>query len=205
MRVFQIVLTLIFTVALACVPARPVRAGSLLATGLTQVIKVAAEEVVELAKQRRLAKLSVGQITPTGLPASNGGPAISLLLAKELERLQPGIVGEDAPLEVNGNFVFGPHPDATEARHGQKAIRLVFRVVDTESGEETPLKHNRFFVNDNTTIARVLQPTGSLPLHLSRDQSTQRRERNQAIQEGVKHPSAYTDPAYPTLISSLKE
>ncbi len=168
--------------------------------GLSDVIKIAAEEVLKLANGQ---PLSIGQVTPTGLPDANGGPAIGLLLKLELERQKPGIVLEkDAPFEVNGTFVFGPHPDASEATLGQKALRLIFRIVDTQTGEETPLRLSRFFLQDNTTIARVLQPSGSLPTGPPGDQPAQRRERNEKIQKLVKQPESFVDPARPTLVST---
>ena len=188
--------------AVAFALARPTRGQPDTVKGLPDVIRTAAEEVLKLAKNQ---PLSIGQVTPTGLPDTNGGPAIGVLLRQELERQKPGIVRDkDAPFEVNGSYVFAPHPDPAEAALGQKALRLIFRIVDTQSGEETPLRLSRFFLQDNTSIARVLQSTGPLPMDPSKDQTAQRRERNQAIQDQVKDPKAFIDPAHPTLVSSAE-
>ena len=186
--------------ALGCLWVSPARAQTDTVKGLPDVIGTAAEEVLKLVKNQ---PLSIGQVTPTGLPDVNGGPAIGILLRQALERLKPGIVRDkDAPFEVNGTFVFGPHPDPKEATLGQKALRLIFRIVDTQTGEETPLRLSRFFLQDNTSIARVLQPSGPLPTGPAGDQPAQRRERNQAIQDLLKHPRAFVDPARPSVVST---
>jgi hypothetical protein len=191
---------LLGTLGGALVATRPVQAEPDTVKGLPDVIKTAAEEILKLVKNQ---PLSIGQVTPIGQSASNGGPGIGVLLRQELERLKPGIVrDQDAPFEVKGDFVFGPNPDASEASLGQKAIRLIFRIVDTQTGEETPLRLSRFLLQDNTSIARILQPSGPITAGPPGDQPAQRRERNREIQDLIKHPRAFRDPARPSLVSS---
>jgi hypothetical protein len=181
----------------------PARAEPEPVKGLPDVIKSAAEEVLKLVNGKTL---SIGLVSPTAQADSNGGPAIGVLLRQELERLKPGVVVEKgAPVELNGTFVFGPHPDAAEAGQGQKAIKLILRIVDTQTGEDTPLRLSRFFLQDNATIARVLQPSGHVPEGPSGDQVGQRRERNKSIQELVEKPGLFIDPVRPSLVSTSPE
>jgi hypothetical protein len=148
--------------------------------------------------------VSVGQITPTGLPDANGGPAIVELLKGELERLWPGCVRRAGAFEVKGDFNLAPHPDPSEAGLGQKVVRLLFRIVDTATGEENNLSLTRF-LRDNTTIARVLGVSGPLPLDPAKDQREQRRERNKAIQDNLQNPKAFIDQKNPSRVSSTSD
>src|SRR5437773_12052286 len=61
---------------------------------LQDVLRSAAAEVLKLVKDK---PVSVGQITPTGLPDANGGPALGELLRGELEALRAGSVRRVAP------------------------------------------------------------------------------------------------------------
>ncbi len=168
---------------------------------LSEVLHSAAEEILKVVKDQAV---SVGQITPTGLPDANGGPAIVELLKGELERLRPGSVRRAGAFEVKGDFNLAPHPDPAEAGLGQKVVRLIFRVIDTATGEENSLRLTRF-IRDNTTIARVLGVSGPLPLDPANDQHQQRRKRNLIIQEIVKNPKTFIDEKNPSRISSTKE
>jgi len=168
---------------------------------MTEVIHSAAEEILKVANGQ---DVSVGQITPTGLPDANGGPAIVELLKQELERVRPGSVRRTGAFEVKGDFNLAPHPDLTEAGLGQKVIRLLFRIVDTATGEENNLRLTRF-LRDNTTIARILGVSGPLPLDPAKDQHDQRRERNKAIQENLRNPKAFIDQKDPSRNSSTSD
>src|SRR5271166_5462903 len=95
---------------------------------LSEVLHSAAGEILKVVKDQAV---SVGQITPTGLPDANGGPAIAALLAQELDRLRPGAVRRTGAFEVKGDFNLAPHPDQAEAALGQKVVRLALRVIDT--------------------------------------------------------------------------
>jgi hypothetical protein len=168
---------------------------------LSKVLRSAAEEILKVVKDQAV---SVGQITPTGLPDANGGPAIVELLKGELERLRPGCVRRAGAFEIKGDFNLAPHPDPSEAGLGQKVVRLLFRIVDTASGEENSLRLTRF-LPDNTTIARVLGVSGPLPLDPAKDQRDQRRERNKAIQENLGSPKTFIDPNNPSRVSSTSD
>lgn len=183
--------------ALAPSSAQEVTAGN-----LQEVIRSAAEEVLKVTENQ---PVSVGQITPTGLPEANGGPAIGELLKRQLELLQPGVVRRGAPFEIKGDYNLAPHPVQAEAKLAQKVPRLVFRIVDTSSGEEK-CRLTRF-VLDNTSIARVLGISGPLPLDpvKSHDQQAERRERNVQIQQLARNPQTFLHGPGQTLISSTKD
>ena len=168
---------------------------------LSEVLHSAAEEILKVVKDQAV---SVGQITPTGLPDANGGPAIVELLKQELERLRPGSVRRAGAFEIKGDFNLAPDSDPSEAGLGQKVVRLLFRIVDTATGEENNLRLTRF-LRDNTTIARVLGVSGPLPLDPAKDQRDQRRERNKAIQENLQNPKAFIDQKNPSRISSTSD
>src|SRR5271157_1580138 len=168
---------------------------------LSEVLHSAAEEILKVVKDQAV---SVGQITPTGLPDANGGPAIVELLKQELERLRPGSVRRAGAFEIKGDFNLAPHPDRSEAGLGQKVVRLLFRIVDTATGEENRLRLTRF-LRDNTTIARVLGVSGPLPLDPAKDQRDQRHERNKAIQENLQNPKTFIDPKNASRVSSTSD
>ncbi|MGO8898718.1 MAG: hypothetical protein ACLQU5_10280 [Isosphaeraceae bacterium] len=168
---------------------------------LSEVLHSAAEEILKVVKDQAV---SVGQITPTGLPDANGGPAIVELLKQELEQLRPGSVRRAGAFEIKGDFNLAPHPDPSEAGLGQKVVRLLFRIVDTATGEENNLRLTRF-LRDNTTIARVLGVSGPLPLDPAKDQREQRRERNKAIQDNLQNPKTFIDQKNPSRISSTSD
>ena len=151
---------------------------------LSEVLHSAAEEILKVVKDQAV---SVGQITPTGLPDANGGPAIVELLKQELERLRPGSVRRAGAFEIKGDFNLAPHPDRSEAGLGQKVVRLLFRIVDTATGEENNLRLTRF-LRDNTTIARVLGVSGPLPLDPKKDQ------RDAAARPEQGHPGQPPEP-----------
>ncbi len=184
--------------AMGLAPAARADAAS---DSLGEVLHSAAEEILKVVKDQAV---SVGQITPTGLPDANGGPAIVELLKGELERLRPGSVRRAGAFEVKGDFNLGPHPDPAEAGLGQKIVRLIFRVIDTATGEENSLRLTRF-IRDNTTIARLVGISGPLPLDPAKDQREERRERNRKIQELVKNPRTSIDEKNPSRISSTSE
>jgi hypothetical protein len=162
-----------------------------------EVIRSAAAAVLKLVKDQPVA---VGQITPTGLPDANGGPAIAELLRKELESLRAGSVRRTAPFEVKGDFVLAPHPDKAEAALGQKIVRVIFRVVDTATGEENNLRLIRF-IRDNTSIIRLLGISGPLSLPEG-NQVEARRKRNEDIQRLVPDPKTIIDPKNPSLVGT---
>lgn len=173
------------------------------AGNLQEVIASAASEVLKLVKDQPVA---VGQITPTGLPDSNGGPAIGELLKASLEKLRPGSVRRAATFEVKGDFSLAPHNDPAEARLGQKVVRVLFRVIEISTGEENSLRLTRF-IRDNTSISRLLGVSGPLPLPTQRipDQTADRRERNKKIQVLVENPKTFVDPRHPSLVGTTAE
>src|SRR4051794_24397969 len=69
------------TFALVGIAPRPCSADAEESGNPQDVIRSAAAEVLKVVKDQ---PVSVGQITPTGLPDANGGPAIGELLKAEL-------------------------------------------------------------------------------------------------------------------------
>src|SRR3954469_19577946 len=92
-RVFMLALG----VALSAIGLVPGAGRAEAADGLREVLRGAAAEIVKVVKDQAV---SVGQITPTGLPDANGGPAIVELLKQELERLRPGSVRRAGAFEI---------------------------------------------------------------------------------------------------------
>jgi hypothetical protein len=165
---------------------------------LDDVIRTAATQVVAIVKDK---SVSVGQITPTNLPDANGGPVIEEKLKQAIDTIRPGAVRRTAPFSVKGDIELKPHPVASEAKLGQKVIRLIFRVIDNDTDESKAVTVTRF-VRDNSSIIRLLGISGALPLDPKKDQGDQRRERNKEIQDRAANPKTFIDPNHPSIVSS---
>jgi hypothetical protein len=163
-----------------------------------EAMRDAARQVFNLVKGQ---PLSIGQITPNDPPDANAGPGIAGALQDELERIQKGIVHARGTLfTVKGDYGLRPHPDPNE--QGQKVLEVNFRVIPKESNQGTAVP---VIVFDNTSIMRLFQISGALPLDPKKDQTEQRRERNKVIQAKLNDPGGFIDPTHPSRVSSSKE
>jgi hypothetical protein len=168
------------------------------ADNLQEVVRDAAEEILKVVKDRTV---SIGQITPTGLPDTNGGPAIAVLLKQELLRISPGSVQRIAAFEIKGDYDLAPSPDDANTDCGKRAVRLSLRIIDT-SGQPSEVRLQRF-IRDNTSIIRLTGVSGKLPLDPSKSQVEQGCDRNQKIQVLVKAPETFKEES--SRISSSPE
>ncbi len=183
--------------ALAAAAAAPCHAAKTVGS-FDEVMRDAARAIVAISKNQ---PLFVGHFAPRGedLGESNSGPAISELLKTALESLTAGIVRRDAPLAVDGHYTLTKNPE----RSGLKAFKIAFKIVDRKTGEELPGVIERF-VDDNTSIARLLNVSGPITNDTGKLDSEARAERNKELAELAKHPKSFVDPAAPTLIRSAQ-
>jgi hypothetical protein len=162
------------------------------------VVRDAAEAILAITKNQ---PVFVGHFAPRGkeLVDSNSGPAIGELLKKAIESLKPGIVRRDAPFEVDGHYLLTTNPE----RPALKAIQINFKIVDRDTGKELPGTIDRF-VDDNTSIARLLNVSGPISNDPGKLESKDRLDRNKELVALAKNPKSFVDPKAPTLIRSAQ-
>ena len=174
--------------------------GAETAGDLREIAREAASAVVKVVGRQAV---QVGQISETGLRNSNGGPAIGELLRQELVAMKAAVVDKDGAFEVKGDYLLKKSPIKADADQGIKAVTFSFRVINLETSEAVEAAIPRF-LRDNASIARLAGISGTLPLDPTKDQAGQRKERNLKIQELIKDPRSFVDPARPSLVSSAK-
>ena len=136
--------------------------------------------------------VSVGQFTPTNLPASNAGVGLEQLLRLELEALHRGIVQANAVYEVKGDYTLV----SSETTPGLKEIKILARLIQTESGDELVRLRSQIRLTGTSTIAELIQLTASLP------PSGTKEQRNKEIQQRLRNPLVFVHGPNQTLISS---
>ncbi|WP_406695168.1 hypothetical protein V5E97_29440 [Singulisphaera sp. Ch08] len=170
---------------------------------LEEIVLDAAKSIADLAGKE---SVMVGQIVPSkDLENSNGGPGIERLIEDSLRSLKTvTVLPNGASFEVTGSVFFVATPSQEPIEVGLKVIRLNLKLTKAATGEESSVPITRFIKN-NTQIIRIVQPSGSLPLDPTKPDPEQRAERNKTIQELLKNPQSFIDPAHPSLVSSAKE
>src|SRR5262249_31360026 len=103
--------------------------------------------------------VSVGQFTPTNLPGSNAGVGLEQLLKLELEALHRGIVQANALYEVKGDYALV----SSETTPGLKEIKILARLIQTDSGEELVRLRSQIRLTGTSTLAELIQLTAALP------------------------------------------
>jgi len=155
-----------------------------------------AKSVVDTVGDKGSVKVGIFSLKTAGLADINSGPGIEQVLAQELESQRKGIVQANAPYEINGDYTFAKA--ATGAT--TKVIKIFARVCNAETSETiNELKLSPIAIDDNKTIAEILQTTGSLPPNGSYE------ERNKKIEEIARDPNAFVHGPNKTLISSSEK
>ena len=146
--------------------------------------------------------IMVGQFTPTGLPDSNFGATLELLLKQELEKLDPKAVSDKADFEVKGEY-------EQKRNQNPKLIRIQYKVKDLNSSEE--LKDAALqlpiVLEGTDTIARATGYTGTVPkvedlAKEGKNNKQQQAARQEEMDRQAGKPAAHIHGPNKTLISS---
>ena len=146
--------------------------------------------------------ITVGQFTPSGLPDSNFGATLELLLKQELERLDPKAVSDKADFEVKGEY-------EQKRKENPKFVRIQYKVRDLNASED--LKDAALQVpvvlEGTDTIARATGYTGTAPKVADLDKEgknnkQQQQARQEEMQKQADKPTVHIHGPNKTLISS---
>jgi hypothetical protein len=168
-------------------PSHVFATSSQLRDGLAKMAK----EIIESTKGQ---PVSIGQFTPTKMPASNAGTGIEQILKAELEHLHPGVVQMTGLYEIKGDYILVP----SISEPAMKEIKITIRIIESSTGDELGALKSSLRLDGTSTIAELVQLTGALP------PKGDKIERNKEIQKRLEHPTVFIHGAQKTLISSQK-
>jgi hypothetical protein len=130
----------------------------------------------------------VGQFTETGLPDSNFGAIVELLLKEELRKLAENAVSDKADFQIKGDY-------KQNRKENPKVVRIEYRITDLQNDQV--LKDATVQLEGTDTIARAIGYTGTVPKaedleKQGKSQREQQKERQAEMQRQADKPAVHT-------------
>lgn len=146
---------------------------------LTIEVRALAAEFVKIIDKKGGGAVAVGEFSASSRIKGSAGPRIQQVLAAELEKLKIKIDPDDFRFEIKGDY-----QSVKEPENGLLGVKLVGRLIDSETGEPLAERPTRFVFGKETV------PT-MLGLNVQPKPNAGPREISDAAKEALASPNVH--------------
>lgn len=147
---------------------------------LTIEVRALAQDFAKIINKRGGGSVAVGEFSASSRIKGSAGPRVQQVLAAELEKLNITIDPDDFRFEIKGDY-----QSVTDKKTGLLGVKLVGRLIDSDTGEPLAEKPTGRFVFGKETVPTMLG------LNVKSKPNADAREISNAAKKALESPNVH--------------